>query len=112
MESTNRHKPLSELDKCIRFLIANGWELEEYCAKEEFRSYSKECHYGIDISDGEIVFIDDTGDFLHLPINYYSLVGVLVHYRQISFNFKQYSDYKVKIVNRIPKQDKNERIKI
>lgn len=73
---------------CKQFLLENGWEKDnedgEAC---EFDSYSKNDSISIDISNEEIVFLNDSGDFLHLPLNYFALVGALIECRQIGFNF-------------------------
>ncbi len=41
----------------------------------------------IQVFEEEIVFVDDSGDFLHLPNNIYALAGALVHNRAIPYNF-------------------------
>ena len=73
------------------FLKANGWtlDLDSYSTKTEFWTYHKEGCISIDISEKEIVFLDDTGDFHRENLNLYSLIGFLICHRQITFNFKQ-----------------------
>jgi hypothetical protein len=77
-----------EIGICKQFLLENGWSKDhdesEAC---EFDSYHKNNSISIDISDSEIVFIDDSGDFLHLDLNYFTLVGLLIEYRQVGFNY-------------------------
>lgn len=74
-------------DRCIIFLEQNGWKCDIDTPTEAYTSYNKEGYLGIDLGQDEIVLISDNGDFLHLPINYYSLVGALVEYRQVDFNY-------------------------
>lgn len=61
------------------FLERNGWE--ELAAAGEYTSYCREDGYGIDVSDEDIVFIDDCGDFFTMPLNYYALVGFIYIHR-------------------------------
>jgi len=77
--------------KVSEFLDANGWkiDLEKYKTEDEFWTYNKQNCLSIDISDKEMVFLGDTGDFLHCDINLYTLIGVLICYRQLPLNFKQ-----------------------
>jgi len=67
-----------EINKIARFLRANGWKRGN--KDGDYVPFHKEGSVGIDMGEGEIVFIDDTGDFAHIPLNYYALVGfVYVH---------------------------------
>lgn len=76
------------LKRCIKFLESNGWAANyEPENEDEFLSLMKDECIGIDINKYEIVLIDGTGDFLHLPLNYYALVGALIEYRQIAINY-------------------------
>lgn len=74
-------------EKITNFLSKYGYRTAE--KNEEFTSYENEDNslFGIDIHSDEIVFISEEGDFLHLPLNIYALVGALVYYRQIPVNF-------------------------
>lgn len=74
-------------EQIIPFLKKNGYK-EESDKGGEYRSFFKGDLCAIDIGVDEIVFIDDTGDFLHLPLNYYALIGALIHFRQLSVNYK------------------------
>jgi hypothetical protein len=73
------------------FLIKHGWALSDQ--EDGCESYCKEGCVGIDVcteSDyftNEIVLLDESGDFLHIPLDIYSLIGALVYHRQIPFNF-------------------------
>jgi len=74
-----------EIGRCKRFLNANGWEYlpGDPGAYHVPESFSIELNSG----DDEIVFVNDTGDFLHLPLNYYALVGALVELRALKANY-------------------------
>jgi len=74
-------------DRCIIFLEQNGWKCDIDTPTSEYTSYFKEGYIGIDFNDNEMVFISDVGDFLHEPINYFTLVGVLMEYRQIDCGY-------------------------
>lgn len=75
------------------FLNENGWEVSDTEAGST--TYSKEGCVDVQIcveSDyfsDEIVLIGDDGDFAHVALDYYALIGVLFAYRQIGtgFNF-------------------------
>lgn len=86
-ESKNYLK--KEKIKCVYFLRTNGWVLEASSEPLEFATFNKDGCISIDISDSEMVFLGESGDFLHKPIDYYTLVGVLVLYRQLAVNFVQ-----------------------
>ncbi len=89
----SERKPEPEKRKVQKFLLANGWELDD-------ETYNKESCISVDLSEGDMVFLSDSGDFLHEKMNLYTLIGVFMQYRQLPFNYKQYSDHTVKIVNR------------
>jgi hypothetical protein len=74
-------------EKCIDFLKANGWK-EDSEPESDYRSFYKKNVNAIDVSDDEIVLLDDTGDYLHLPVNYYALIGALIHHSQIGIGYK------------------------
>ena len=75
---------MTEKAKIMKFLRDNGWESEKN--DSEFIHFYHKNAVGIDISDTEIVFIDDTGDFAHIPLNYYALVGFVYVNRIIPIN--------------------------
>lgn len=83
---------MNDLEKCSRLLMYNGWVFDKYNTPEknnsEYYSYHKENFVSIDMNKDEIVLIDDSGDFLHLLCNYYTLVGALIVNRQLPINFK------------------------
>jgi hypothetical protein len=78
---------MKERYRCIIFLEQNGWKCEIDTPIEAHACYYKNGYVGVDIGADEMVFISDTGDFLHVPINYYSLIGILMEYRQIDCNY-------------------------
>ncbi|SME89320.1 hypothetical protein [Desulfovibrio gilichinskyi] len=72
--------------RCKRFLKANGWEYDAIC-KGGGGAYISPVACCIEVQDDEIVFIDDTGDFLHIPTDYYALIGALLETRQIGAGY-------------------------
>ncbi len=77
--------------RCIEFLKLNGWKsyCEDIDPDSEFVTFNKDGCISVDVSESELVFLGETGDFLHKPIDYYTLVGVLISYRQLAINFNQ-----------------------
>jgi len=85
---------MNQLKKCIEFLKANGFEQlieinENPDSVDDYISFLKKDLIQIDIAkDGsEIVFIDDSGDFLTICCNYYALLGALMEYHLIAWNY-------------------------
>ena len=78
---------MKEKDRCIICLEQNGWKCDIDDATDDYTSYYKDGCIGVDFDNEEMVFISDIGDFLHVPINYYTLIGVLMEYRQITCNY-------------------------
>ena len=76
----------AELVRCEQFLLENGWKRDNE-EGEEFDSYYKNNSIGVDLSKDEIVFIGDSGDFLHIALDYFALVGALIEYHQIGLNY-------------------------
>ena len=79
---------MTELEKCKLFLTNNGYE--NIAVDSEYVSYHKEGVSGIDMNEDEIVFIDDSGDWLHIPLNYFALIGACIHYSQIGVGYKHW----------------------
>jgi hypothetical protein len=75
---------MNEKKCCHKFLIANGWEHQ---INEEYDSYTKGELVAIDFAKNHMVFVDGNGDFYHARINYYTLIGVLLEYRQITIGY-------------------------
>ena len=63
--------------------------MDSYSPKTEYWTYHNPGHISIDVSEKEIVFLNDTGDFHHEMLNIYALIGFLICHRQITFSFKQ-----------------------
>ena len=74
--------------RCTRFLRMNGWKYDPFNNGRGSGYYLKEDLFAIEVTLDGIVLLDDTGDFLHLPLNYYALIGVLLEYRQLPINYK------------------------
>jgi len=82
---------MKQLKKCIDFLENNGYKrlnLESQNGKEYISFVHKNNVSDIDISEDEIVFINDNGDWLHIPCNYFALIGACIHYSQIGIGYK------------------------
>lgn len=74
----------------VKFLKSNGYKRSKDYGKDEYLHYHKSGCYDIDISKDEIVLIDETGDFMHIKMNthaHYTLLGVLLHYCQITIGY-------------------------
>ena len=76
------------INKCEEFIRLNGWKWRE--TDNEYWYFDKNGCVSICINHDseEITFLNDSGDILTLPANYYSLIGFLFHYRQIACNYK------------------------
>ena len=83
---------MKEIDKCINFLAKNGYikmyDDNDDC--EEYQTMYKENENvsSIDINEDGIVFVSDEGDWLHIPCNYYALIGACIHFSQIGIGYK------------------------
>ena len=75
-------------ERCKQFLVENGWKHDVDNDDGDYESYYKENYISIDIGKDEIVFVSDSGDFLHLPVNYYALIGGLIECRLIDMGYK------------------------
>lgn len=82
----------AEKKKCIDLLKNNGWAtcFDDFKHSQEYYSFNKDGCISVDISVnfGDMVFIGESGDFLHLSINYYSLIGALICHKSLDCNFK------------------------
>lgn len=78
----------SEMAKCVEFLVKNGWEPREIGGN--VYSMNRPGFISVDLvkDEGSMTFIGDTGDFLHRPIDKYTLIGVLLEHRQLPINYK------------------------
>jgi hypothetical protein len=73
--------------RCERFLKVNGWKYDPK-TQNGCGYYLNGDHCAVDVTGDQIVLIDDSGDFLHLPINYYALVGAMLESKQITAVYK------------------------
>lgn len=76
----------AKAEKCFQFLEKNGWEATD--EGKDYVCFGKEGSVGVHIEPDSIVLIGDEGDFLHLPLNKYALIGALIEYRQLPINYK------------------------
>jgi len=85
----------TELQKCRLFLRQNGWKIDGHASKGTgYTTYVNGSLCAVDINDEEVVLVDDTGDYLHLPLNYYALVGALIEHRQLATNYTSWNSIK------------------
>jgi len=70
----------------IDFLIANGYQ-EDTEPNSGYRTFYKDGVSIIDINEKEIVLVGSAGDWLHLPMNYYALLGALISNRELACNY-------------------------
>lgn len=75
-------------ERCKQFLVENGWKHDVDNDDGDYESYYKTTHPIVDIGNDEIVFVDNNGDFLHLPVNYYALIGGLIECQMIDMGYK------------------------
>lgn len=76
------------MTEVIEFLEKNGYVEDKDNEDPEYRAFHKEGVSAIDINGREIVFIGETGDWLRIPCNRWALLGALIHYRQLSVDYK------------------------
>ena len=77
-----------ETEKCVKLLEANGYKIRTntdgvFC----YTPVSAKCS-DVEICPDEIVFVGDNGDWLHIPVNYYALIGALIHFSQLGIGYK------------------------
>jgi len=70
---------MTELEKCEYFLQKSGYVKDD--DESDYLSFHKKGFPSVDINEDEIVFINDTGDFLTLPLNYDKLVNILIKFK-------------------------------
>lgn len=73
-------------DRIVDFLLKNNYSKNGDLG-DEYMSFEKMGVSSIHISSNEIVFVDETGDWLYIPLNYYALIGALIEFRQIAINY-------------------------
>lgn len=97
---------MNEKSKCVQFLFDNGWERDAPNDEYVHLAYPNSGRISIDVNEKEIVFINDNGDFLHLPCNIYALIGGLLHFRQLPVNYNQAVFRESKVNHRRPPEIK------
>lgn len=84
-ECINKGRKFNSMEKhIIQFLELNGFKKHD--RNDNAHSWANDI-IAIEITEDELVFIDDTGDFCHTPIDFFALIGVLIHYRIIPINY-------------------------
>jgi hypothetical protein len=94
MNSNNKYyKNKKQIKKCKKLIIENGGKFEdhEFYENELYYEMYSLFEYGVSFSpqDNSIVFIDDQGDFGQININYYELLGFLMHHSFLGVSFKR-----------------------
>lgn len=69
-----------EYKRCQKLLKTLGFTGIPKLKNDDYKSYIKQGSIGVDINKAEIVLVGEFGDFLQLPVNYYALLGALMHY--------------------------------
>lgn len=92
-EYNKRYQDPKEVKRCKDLIISNGGQFtyEEFLDDElYFEAYDLN-EYGITFSpqDNSITFIDEQGDFAEISVNYYELLGFLLHWSFIGIGFKR-----------------------
>jgi hypothetical protein len=80
------------MEKCIAFLEKNGFaKVHDGYHGGEYQMMSKgdETVSDIDISEDEIVFIGDGGDWLRIPCNFYALIGACIHHSILGIGYRR-----------------------
>ncbi len=73
--------------RCQYFLEKNGFR-RTAVLDEEYIVYSNDIiDVNLHLNEDEIIFVNDHGDFLHIPFCYYALVGALIEYHLLTFNY-------------------------
>jgi hypothetical protein len=97
---------LSKSEKCTNFLINNGWK---FAFNDNDENEDENCdHYdkincfsiSIDHITKKITFFDDSGDIYTCDINIYTLIGFLIHHRQVTCTYNSFK-YSKQIIDRV-----------
>lgn len=81
-------KPLiKEALHIVGFLLMNGYTEDLDNDSPQYRTFHKDGLSSIDVDDKEVVLISDKGDWLHLPLNIFAVIGALIHYRQLPTSY-------------------------
>jgi len=81
---------MKQIEKCRKFLENNGYTEAYKDPQTEWIHFEPMVNAVscIDLSENEIVFVGDEGDWLHIPCSYYALIGACIHYSQIGIGYK------------------------
>ncbi len=63
------------------FLKLNGYTKDRSEDNSDYELFIKKDHLAIQLGDTEIVLLDDSGDWAHLNLSYYELVGFFYVHR-------------------------------
>lgn len=75
--------------KVVQLLKLNGWDADN--SEAEFECFVNEDNSlpQIDVSESEVVFIGESGDYLHIECNYYTVLGALIDQSIVGIGFKR-----------------------
>lgn len=82
---------MDQRKQIYNFLKLNGWK-RDFDSDSEYKSFNKEGAVSIDIGKDEIVFVGDIGDFAHIPLNFYALVGFIYVNRLVPIKLAEVKD--------------------
>jgi hypothetical protein len=83
-----------ERRKCVKLLSNHGWKFD--CQEDDEIYYSKEGFITVSIYKNVLTFFNGDGDFLGIELSYYGLIGVLVSFRQIPYDFQGVKDDEIR----------------
>jgi len=86
-----KNRDRDKASRCISFLLLNGGvflnvEKDGGCPVGINFYFDG---YGIEFTEDQIVFIGDEGDFADIEIDYYTLLGYMMHMSMLSVGFKR-----------------------
>ena len=72
-------------DKIINLLLNNGYtEIAGSSNIIDYRTFIKKGADSVCFNKKEVILVNSiVGDWLHLPYNYYALLGALMHHREL-----------------------------
>lgn len=78
------HMDGDDIKSISELLAANGWVFDDESDVDDYANWYKDNAAGVSIGIDEVVFFDDTGDFAHIPLNVYAVIGFMYAKLRIS----------------------------
>ena len=80
-------------EKCKEFFLLNGGKFIDQ--DDEYYNFDFQ-GFGISLAldNSEIIFIDYSGDFAHINMNYYELIGFMIENRMLGVGYKSIKESK------------------